>query len=73
VLGPELLTRLSCPRSQFVRTPQNSWGVELPNRTWNGVVGSMMRGEADVSTIGLVATPARTAVIDFLPPIMELK
>jgi hypothetical protein len=33
----------------------------------------MMRGEADVSIIGLVATPARIAVIDFLPPIMELK
>jgi hypothetical protein len=33
----------------------------------------MVRGEAEVSTIGLVATPRRMSVIDFLPPIMELK
>ena len=54
-------------------TPENFWGVKLPNGTWNGVMGVMERREADVSTNGLVATNARKSVVDFLAPITQLK
>jgi hypothetical protein len=56
-----------------MKTPENAWGVELPNGTWNGVIGVMARREADVSSIGLVATSARMRVLDFLAPIKQLK
>jgi hypothetical protein len=56
-----------------MKSPGNSWGVELPNQTWNGVIGVIVREEADVSTSGLVATPARMRVVDFLSPIVQLK
>jgi hypothetical protein len=36
-------------------------------------MGTMVRGEANFSSIGLAATRARRKVIDFLPPIVELK
>jgi hypothetical protein len=68
-----MLTRVSFFRSEFVKTPQNSFGVQLPNQTWDGVMGSMLRGEANFSSIGLVATRARRAYTDFLQPIVELK
>jgi hypothetical protein len=36
-------------------------------------MGSMMRGEANFSSIGLAATRARRRVVDFLPPIVEIR
>jgi hypothetical protein len=53
--------------------PENFWGVELPNGTWNGIMGVMERREADVSSNGLVATSARMSVVDFLAPITQLR
>jgi len=54
-------------------TPENFWGVELPNGTWNGIMGVMARLEADVTINGLVATSARKSVVDFLAPITQHK
>jgi len=54
-------------------TPENVWGVKLPNGTWNGVMGVLARREADVFTNGLVATSERNSVVDFLTSIMQLK
>lgn len=56
-----------------MKSPEHSLGVELPNRTWDGVVGVIARGDADVSTVGLAATAARMGVVDFLWPIAPLK
>jgi hypothetical protein len=56
-----------------MNNPEKFWGVELPNGTWNGVMGVMARREADVTSIGLVATSARMRVVDFLAPIAHLK
>jgi len=53
--------------------PENFWGVELPNGTWNGIMGVLERREADVSIHGLVATSARNSVVDFLAPISQYK
>ena len=54
-------------------TPEKFWGVELPNGTWNGIMGVMERREADVSSNGLVPTSARMSVVDFVAPITQLK
>ena len=56
-----------------MKTPENSWGVKLPNGTWDGVTGVMARREADVSNTALVATSARMSAVDFLMPITQLK
>ena len=56
-----------------MKSRENVWGVELPNGTWNGVIGVMARSEADVSSIGLVATSARMRVVDFLAPVTQLR
>jgi hypothetical protein len=66
------ITAIYCCRTRYI-TPEKFWGVELPNGTWNGVMGVMERREADVSSIGLVATSARRSVVDFLAPITQLK
>jgi len=56
-----------------MKTPEKFWGVELPNGTWNGVIGVVERREVDVCSTGLVATSARMSVVDFLAPVTQLK
>ena len=67
------ITAINCCRTQYMKTPENSWGVKLPNGTWDGVTGVMARREADVSNTALVATSARMSAVDFLMPITQLK
>lgn len=69
---PEVTT-VDSFRTRYMKTPENFWGVELPNGTWNGVMGAMARREAEVSSVGLVATSGRMRVVDFLAPITQIK
>ena len=48
----------------------NQWGSFI-NGSWNGMVGMIQRGIADIAVADLTVTKERSSVVDFLPSIME--
>jgi hypothetical protein len=44
-------------------------GLEVDGRTWSGVIGTLIRGEADLSTSALTMTLNRARAVDFTYPI----
>ena len=51
--------------------PDGAWGRPTGEEDggFNGMVGQIMRNEADLSPAGFVVTEARQRVIDYLQPI----
>ena len=47
------------------------WG-SLTNGTWNGMVGMLKEGNADIAVADLTITSVRSKVVDFLPAIVEV-
>jgi len=47
------------------------YGKEDENGTWNGMIGEVMRGEADLAVSDLTITYSRERVIDFTFPFMQ--
>nr|AXF48858.1 ionotropic receptor IR27 [Lobesia botrana] len=53
-------------------TPKvGSFGRRLPNGSWDGVVGDLMRAETDIAVSALTMTAEREEVIDFVAPYFE--
>ncbi|XP_037966542.2 ionotropic receptor 25a [Plutella xylostella] len=53
-------------------TPQTgTFGRKLPNGSWDGVVGDLMRGETEFAVSALTMTAEREEVIDFVAPYFE--
>ncbi|XP_060809143.1 ionotropic receptor 25a [Amyelois transitella] len=53
-------------------TPKTGgFGKKLPNGSWDGVVGDLMRGETDIAVAALTMTAEREEVIDFVAPYFE--
>ena len=48
----------------------NQWGSFI-NGSWNGMVGMIQRGIADIAVADLTITKERSSAVDFLPSIME--
>src|SRR3989442_1084158 len=46
------------------------WGSKLENGTWDGIVGNIITGEADIGLSGATITTRRNKVIDFSLPYM---
>ena len=46
------------------------WG-SLENGKWNGMVGMLHEGKADIAATDLTITMARSKVVDFLPTLLE--
>lgn len=46
--------------------------IELPDKSWDGMIGKIMRGEADIAITDLTVTLERIKAIDFSPSILEL-
>ncbi|CAI9733262.1 glutamate receptor-like isoform X1 [Octopus vulgaris] len=55
---------------QMVR--DGSYGSKLPNDSWNGMVGELIRLEADMAIAPLTISAVRERVIDFSKPFMSL-
>ncbi|XP_064637978.1 glutamate receptor-like isoform X2 [Lineus longissimus] len=47
-------------------------GYDKVNDTWNGMIGELVRGEADLAVAPLTITAAREKVVDFSKPFMSL-
>ncbi|KAI8500291.1 Glutamate receptor ionotropic, delta-1 [Branchiostoma belcheri] len=52
-------------------TPDRKSGNALGNGTWDGVIGEIMKGNADLATGSLTITSQREDVVDFTKPFME--
>ncbi|XP_068228547.1 probable glutamate receptor [Palaemon carinicauda] len=50
--------------------PESSYGYLLPNGTWNGLVGLVLRKDADIGLGPLAITYGRSKVIDYTEPIL---
>ncbi|PSN46811.1 Ionotropic receptor 145 [Blattella germanica] len=48
-----------------------SYGSQSMNGTWSGMMGMLVRNEADIAIGGFALTPERLEAIDFLPPMVE--
>ena len=53
--------------------PDNNYGaLNLSSGEWNGLVGQLMEGTADIAIGAMTINFAREAVIDFTKPFMNL-
>ncbi|XP_074655756.1 glutamate receptor 1-like [Tubulanus polymorphus] len=54
-----------------IQPPDNQWGAQDENGRWSGMVGMVMRGEADVAVGPFTITDLRERFIDFTYPYAE--
>ncbi|KAG7159495.1 probable glutamate receptor isoform X1 [Homarus americanus] len=54
----------------FLRPPDGSWGVKLPDGAWTGMVGMVGRQEADVGLGPFAVTSVRAEMVDYTRPIL---
>ncbi|XP_055381684.1 glutamate receptor ionotropic, kainate 2-like [Condylostylus longicornis] len=58
---------------EFVLSPDGKYGAfDKSTGKWNGIVGQVMEGKADMGICDLTMTSARRTVVDFTPPFMTL-
>ena len=60
-------------RSDYIEPAASSSGAKLNDGSWNGVLGMMHRGEAQIADIPLVMTSERESVADFTIPLVKAK
>ena len=48
------------------------YGEELRNGSWNGMIGELMRGQADIAIAPLTISSERQRVVDFTKPYMDV-
>ncbi|BFZ14513.1 hypothetical protein BsWGS_17551 [Bradybaena similaris] len=56
----------------FMFVKDGSYGTLLDNTTWDGIVGELIRHEADMAIAPFTITAQRSRVIDFTKPFMSL-
>ncbi|XP_015112728.1 glutamate receptor ionotropic, kainate 2 [Diachasma alloeum] len=67
------LSQLLKFKYQFELVPDNEYGKEDPDtRQWNGLIGRLLRREADLAICDLTITKARETAVDFTMPFMDL-
>jgi hypothetical protein len=59
---------MSIFRTDYHRSPDETFGVKLENGSWNGVVGLVVRGEVHVSNSAFMYNAPRMEVVDYLDP-----
>ncbi|PSN32789.1 Ionotropic receptor 186 [Blattella germanica] len=59
--------------TQYIAPPNLSFGGVTPNGSWDGLIGFITRGSADVSSNGFQHTRDRISAVSFLNPILETK
>ncbi|XP_055381687.1 glutamate receptor ionotropic, kainate 2-like [Condylostylus longicornis] len=67
------ISKIAGFKYQFVLAPDGKYGAYDPSiGKWNGIVGQVMEGNADMGICDLTMTSARRQVVDFTPPFMTL-
>ncbi|XP_069987775.1 uncharacterized protein [Penaeus vannamei] len=67
----ELLVKQLGFKYRLVDVPDGSFGVEDENGNWNGMVGMVVRGEADGAIGSFTMSHSRSTAIDFTAPFFE--
>ncbi|CAG2053243.1 unnamed protein product [Timema podura] len=57
----------------YYATPDSAWGSKEESGDWNGMIGHLTRGEADVAPNLFMMTKERNEVVDFTHPFMLTK
>jgi hypothetical protein len=60
-------------RCSVTYTESDSWGFVLPNGTWTGIVGMLVRKEIDLAATELLMTGDRLEAIEFTTPVFSTK
>ena len=55
---------------EMYQVEDKKWGAKIGN-TWNGLIGDLLTGKADMVMTSLKITAERSQVIDFSVPFME--
>ncbi|XP_045123554.1 glutamate receptor ionotropic, kainate 4-like [Portunus trituberculatus] len=55
---------------EWKRSPDGEWGVVAPDGSWSGMIGQLVRGDADVIVGSVDFTSERARAIDFVVPIV---
>lgn len=53
---------------RVTRPKDGQFGILLPDKSWNGLVGTLVRNESDIGLTALSITVNRTQVVDFTRP-----
>ncbi|KAM3955104.1 LOW QUALITY PROTEIN: ionotropic receptor 8a [Aphomia sociella] len=56
---------------EIVTPKSGTFGIKLPNGTWDGIIGDLVRAETDIAIAALTMTAEREEVIDFVAPYFE--
>ncbi|BFZ07613.1 hypothetical protein BsWGS_10652 [Bradybaena similaris] len=67
----EEVARLTGFSYKFSITADNKYGQSLNNGSWDGLIGDVLEGRADMAAGPLTETSARTKVVDFSTPFMN--
>lgn len=60
---------MNCNRSHFIVPPDGAWGVKDKYGNWNGMIGQLVRGEAEVGLAEFSMTKERLQDLDFADPL----
>ena len=67
----EELSKILKFKYTFELVKDRAYGVKVTNTTWNGMIGEVMRGEADMAVADLTITSKREEAVDFTLPFMN--
>uniref|UniRef100_A0A8R1Y4U7 Glutamate receptor 1 n=2 Tax=Onchocerca TaxID=6281 RepID=A0A8R1Y4U7_ONCVO len=57
-------------RYEIILAKGNKYGIKQPDGSWDGLIGSLLSGEADVCVASLTINQDRERVVDFSKPFM---
>ena len=57
-------------RYEFRLCKDGAYGIKKKDGTWNGMIGELLRNEADLAIVDLTITRKREQVVDFTLPFM---
>ncbi|XP_061083986.1 glutamate receptor ionotropic, delta-1 isoform X2 [Conger conger] len=56
---------------EIYQVPDNKYGTQLPNGSWNGMIGELINKRADLAVSAITITPERESVVDFSKRYMD--
>ena len=63
--------KLRILRYTAVPSIDGSWGAKLPNGSYGGMIGMVLRGDVEFAVADFYITSNRKKVIDFSPALMQ--
>lgn len=69
----ENLTITTClsRRSELKLPPENVYGKQMKNGSWDGIMGLMARKEVDVTSVELTMDSTRSEAVDYIVPLIN--